>query len=109
MNDDRFPDDLEPIAQRLTAGREQDPIALDQLKHRLMAAGRPRSRRFPLMKSRIATVLTVLGLLGGTGGAVALATTASSHGPTGGAADGQYHHHCPHHRPHCMGRVPTKR
>jgi hypothetical protein len=108
MNEDRFPDDLEPIAQRLTAGREQDPIALDQLKQRLMATGRPRPRRFPLMKSRIATVLTVFGLIGGTGGALALAGTGSSHGVNGGAADGQYHHHCPHHRPHCMRRVATK-
>jgi hypothetical protein len=68
------------------------------------------------MKSRIATVFTVLALAGGTGGAIAIAHSDSSGGPHGGAANGQYrpgkgcgdrnHHHtgshgrdrpCPHH------------
>jgi hypothetical protein len=42
------------------------------------------------MRSRIATVFTVLALLGGTGGAIALAGQGSSGGPAGGAASGQY-------------------
>ena len=42
------------------------------------------------MRSRIATLLTVLGLLGGTGGAVALANSGGgSHGASG-AASSQY-------------------
>ncbi len=66
------------------------------------------------MRSRIATVFTVLVLIGGTGGALALAGQDSSGGPVGGAASGQYkpgkgcgdknHHHkkngkCKKHNP----------
>jgi hypothetical protein len=42
------------------------------------------------MRSRIATVLTTAVLLGGAGGAIAIAGQGSSGGPTGGAASGQY-------------------
>lgn len=42
------------------------------------------------MKSRIATVFTVLALAGGTGGAIAIAHSDSSGGPRGGAASGEY-------------------
>ncbi len=42
------------------------------------------------MKSRIATLTSVLVLGVGTSGAIALAGHTSSHGPTGGAAEGQY-------------------
>ena len=42
------------------------------------------------MKSKIATAATLLALLGGTGGAIALAGTVSSSSPHGGAADGEY-------------------
>lgn len=42
------------------------------------------------MKSRIAAVATVLGLIGGTGGALAVANSGSHSGPNGGAASGQY-------------------
>jgi hypothetical protein len=42
------------------------------------------------VKSRIATVATLLALLAGTGGALAVAGQSSSGGPVGGAASGQY-------------------
>ena len=42
------------------------------------------------MRSRIATVFTVLVLIAGTGGALALAGQGSSGGPAGGAATAQY-------------------
>src|ERR1700760_4744006 len=42
------------------------------------------------MKSRIATIFTMVLLLAGTGGAIALGTTTSSGGAQGGAACGQY-------------------
>jgi hypothetical protein len=90
-NCDQLPDDLEQIARHLRAGRAHaDPLQLDRLKQRLMAQSESRPRRLTFMKSRIATVLTVLGLVGGTGGALALAGTGSSGGPHGGAASGQY-------------------
>jgi hypothetical protein len=44
------------------------------------------------MRSRIAAVLTVGALLLGTGGPVAVGQSASSGGPLGGAASGQYQH-----------------
>jgi outer membrane biosynthesis protein TonB len=44
------------------------------------------------MRSRIAAVLTVGALLMGTGGAVAVGQSASTGGPLGGAASGQYRH-----------------
>lgn len=42
------------------------------------------------MKSRIATIFTILGLVGGTGGALAVAGGNHGHGPHHGASDGQY-------------------
>ena|SRR5579864_4689314 len=42
------------------------------------------------MKSRIASVLTVVALLAGTGGAIAVGNTGSSGSAQGGAASGQY-------------------
>lgn len=42
------------------------------------------------MKSRIATILTILGLAGGTGGALAIAAGGGPSGGTAGAASGEY-------------------
>ena len=42
------------------------------------------------MKSRIATILTVIGLAGGTGGALALAASSGQSDSNSGAANGQY-------------------
>jgi hypothetical protein len=43
-----------------------------------------------IMKSKIATAATLLALFGGTGGAIAVAGTASSSSSHGGAASGEY-------------------
>ena len=66
------------------------------------------------MKSRIATTLTMVLLLAGTGGAIAIGESGSHSGPEGGAACGQYNpghqkngkpcknHHCgKHHNQAC--------
>jgi hypothetical protein len=42
------------------------------------------------MKSRIATIATVLGLIAGTGGALAIANGGPHGGSNGGAASGEY-------------------
>jgi hypothetical protein len=47
------------------------------------------------MKARIATVFTALALIGGTGGAVALAHGAGSHGKGAGAEGAEYKQYRP--------------
>jgi hypothetical protein len=87
----RLPEGLEAIAARLRAERAQgDPLQLDQIKRQVITRCSTTRRRSTFMKSRIATVATILGLLGGTGGAIAIAGGGSSGGPIGGAASGQY-------------------
>jgi hypothetical protein len=86
-----LPDDLQPVAARLRADRPQaDPVRLDQIKQQVIVRSAAQQRRPVFMRSRIATVLTVLALGGGTGGAIAIAHSGSSGGPGGGAASGQY-------------------
>jgi hypothetical protein len=110
--DEHLPNELEPIAARLRAERvEADPLRLDSLKQRLMTKNNSRQGRPTFMKSRIATILTVVGLAAGTGGALAIASE-GNHGGNGGADHGQYcdkkgedhdhgkcerHHHHHHH------------
>lgn len=99
---DRLPEDLEAVASRLRATRaEADPIQLDQIKQRVLARSSKTSPRKAAMRSRIATVATLLALIGGTGGALALAHDDHGNG-NGGASGGQYrpgkgcgdrHHH----------------
>jgi hypothetical protein len=114
----RTPNEFDAVAARLQAGRAHaDPLQLDQIKQRVLARSLRNQRRFTFMKSRIATVATILGLLGGTGGAFAIAGAGSSGGPNGGAATAQYcngkfqnpgkckghkkhHHHCKKHHHH---------
>jgi hypothetical protein len=89
-HDEQLPPELEPIAARLRAERvEADPLRLDSLKQRLMAKNNSRQGRPTFMKSRIATILTVVGLAAGTGGALAVADH-GDHGGNDGAANGQY-------------------
>ena len=98
---DHLPDDLESVASRLRANRvEVDPIQLDQIKQRVIARCSTTSPRRATMRSRIATVATLLALVGGTGGALAFADSGNGDGyGQGGAASGQYHHgkHCRRH------------
>jgi hypothetical protein len=102
--DKDLPKDLEAVADRLRAARATaDPLALDGLKRRVMARADSAHRTGPALRSRIATVLTILGLIGGAGGALAIADSGSGH-PAVGAAAGQYtppkkckHPPCKHH------------
>ena|SRR5437763_1945988 len=94
----QFPDELKPVVSRLLdKGAYTDPLELDLRKQRLMARINSRGGRRTYMRSRIATVLAVIGLVGGSGGAFALAGGGSG-GGTGGPASGQYitRHHCRH-------------
>jgi hypothetical protein len=86
--EERLPEELEPVAERLRAERmEVDPLQLDRLKRRVLARHTSPRGRLSFMKTRIATALTIIGLAAGTGGALAIA--AGGHG-NGGAANGQY-------------------
>jgi hypothetical protein len=104
----QLPEGLEALAARLRAERAQaDPLRLDQIKRRVITRCSTTRRRSTFMKSRIATIATVLGLLGGSGGAIAIAGGGSSGGPIGGAASGQYcngkfvnHGKCKGHKKH---------
>jgi hypothetical protein len=88
---ERLPADLEPVAAKLRAHRvEADAFELDELKRRAMARSALRHGRQTLMKSRVATMLTIVGLAGGTGGALAVAAAGGHPGGNGGAASGQY-------------------
>jgi hypothetical protein len=89
LPENNLPPELESVAARLRANRAQsDPLQRDQLKRRLMAGSR-RQGRVTLMKHRLATLLTILGLVGGTGAALAVAGKGNG-GGNGGAASGQY-------------------
>ena len=118
----RTPNEFDAVAARLQAGRAHaDSLQLDQIKQRVIARSLRQQRRLMFMKSRIATFATILGLLGGTGGAIAIAGGGSSGGPLGGAASGQYcngkfhnpgkckghhkhHHPCKHKHGHARKR-----
>jgi hypothetical protein len=109
----RLPEELEAIAARLQAEKPQaDPLQLDDIKRRVIARCATTPRRSTAMKSKIATVATLVTLLGGTGGAIALGSQGTGNGYGYGAAHSQYcrhkgkayfcrrkpHHH--HHRGH---------
>lgn len=83
-NHEHLAGDLEWVEERLRADRASaDPLQLDQVKRRVMARYESRQRRSMSVKSRLATILTVFGLVGGTGGALAIA---------GGGLGGLIHH-----------------
>lgn len=89
----QVPDELEAVTARLHASRAQaDPLQLDQIKQRVMTRAAAPNRRSMFMKSRMATVFSVVALLGGTGGAIAVASHGASGSATGGgASEAQYH------------------
>src|ERR1700744_3254765 len=102
---DEVPGDLEPIVSRLRAERaDVSPLELDRIKQRALSRSTTRFGRRTYMKSRIAAILTVLGLVGGTGGAIAIASGGGSSSGSGNcAAYGQYcppMRHCGPHRHH---------
>jgi hypothetical protein len=85
------PDELDAVEARLRAARvHTDAFELDQIKQQIVARAGAQPRRAALMTSRIATFATVVVLGVGTTGAIALASKDSPHGPTGGAASGEY-------------------
>jgi hypothetical protein len=85
----QLPHELESVGAILRANRTSpDPLELDRLKQRALArsisrGGKPRS-----LRAHIATALTVVGLVAGSGGALAVANSDSGSG--GGAAFAQY-------------------
>lgn len=83
-------DDVRAVAERLRRERAQlDPMHLDQVKQRVMArAGN--ARRPIFMKSRLAMIVTTLALVGGSGGALAIAGVGNGQSQ-GGAAQGMYY------------------
>lgn len=88
---ERFGEDLEPVASWLRAQRpDPDPLKLDQIKRRAMTRASHRERGIPFVKSRIATIITIVGLAGGTGGALAVAAHNGSNSSKSSAASGQY-------------------
>lgn len=79
------------VAARLRAERAQaDPLQLDQIKQRVIARCSASARRSTFMKSKLATIGTLLALLGGTGGAFALGSKGNGNGYVKGAATAQY-------------------
>lgn len=112
---DEFPPELERIAARLRSERTvADPLALDEIKGRVMRRAQNRRPRAASLKTRLATGFTLLALVGGSGGALAIAGGGGS-GPAHSAASSQYkppkkhHHPCTingHHYKNCPKRYP---
>ena len=89
--DDQLPDELRPVVSRLRAERlDSDPVELDQLKRRVINRVNRQGRTGGFMKSRMATGLTLLALIGGSGGAVAIGTTGGATPSRHKAAQSQY-------------------
>jgi hypothetical protein len=89
---DQFPAELEPIAARLRQQRAKaDPLQLDEIKLRARARSVSRGGRTSSIRSRLATIVAVIGLLGGTSGAVAVGWGDNADGNGHGADHGEYH------------------
>jgi hypothetical protein len=89
----QLPPELEAVAEQLRAARATlAPVELDRCKRNLLAKHRRARGSRAALRGRIATVLTIVGLVGSTGGALAIAGTASRHAATDAAA-GQYTKH----------------
>ncbi|MFL5859396.1 MAG: hypothetical protein ACJ780_01240 [Solirubrobacteraceae bacterium] len=112
--DDSVPEELQSVVSRLRAERvELDPLRMDQLRNGVLTRARRNRQRGSFMKSRIAAALTTVALVGGSGGALAVAGTSGA-GSHGSAAHGEYrpgkgcgdrnHHHQGHeHGKGCPG------
>lgn len=113
-SDQQLPPELEPIAARLRAERAaSDPFLLDQIKGRVLRRAQSRPQwGITSVKARFATMFTLLALVGGTGGALAVAgsggsgqvhsAAVSQYGPKRGPCyyKGRFHRHCPVARGH---------
>src|SRR5881398_1288220 len=88
---DHLPEELRPVVSRLRAERaELDPLQSDQLKRRVLARARRPQHLGGLMKSRITALFTLVALVGGTGGALAIASANSGGNSQNNAANSQY-------------------
>jgi|GEM_PF-6283784 len=104
-----LPEELREIAGRLRAERAQvDPLRLDEIKRGVIARCAARPRRWAALRTRVATVLTLLGLLGGTGGAFALGSKGAGNGYGYGASTAMYCVHKGKHVP-CKPKPKPKR
>jgi hypothetical protein len=106
LNREHGPDDLNEVVERLRAERtEATPLELDRIKLRAMSqasGGRgSRQRRTLIMRSKMVTMLLVLGLIAGGGGAGVIAGNGNGNGPK--ADKGQYK---PADHPGCNGHGP---
>lgn len=91
--EDQLPDELRPVVSRLQAERlESEGVELDQLKQRVINRVNRQGRTGGMMKSRLATGLTLLALVGGSGGALAIGRSggAGLARERGNAATSQY-------------------
>ncbi len=80
-HDQQLPEDLKPVVEWLRAQRPTaDPVVLDQIKLRAMIRADTTTRGHGSLKQRLATIFTVLGLLGGTSAAFAVADDGGGHG-----------------------------
>jgi hypothetical protein len=71
-SEDRFPDDLQDIADELREQRPGlEPLELDQIKLRAMRAARPSGSKRGFIRSPLTSALTIAFLAVGTGGALA--------------------------------------
>lgn len=89
LENGHLPDELRPVVSRLHAERlESDPVELDQLKQRVINRVNRQGRIGGLMKQRLATGVTLLALVGGSGGALAVAggSSGGSQGRSSAAA-----------------------
>jgi hypothetical protein len=99
--EERLPDELRALADALRDQRPAlEPLALDRIKLRAMSAtrrSRSSQRKGHLMRTRLATMLTVAFLFLGSGAALAWAAGAQfglGSGSAGSASFSQYHE-CP--------------
>jgi flagellar biosynthesis GTPase FlhF len=97
-NDERFPDDLQEVADALRDERPAlSPLELDRVKLRAMSSARHSTspRKGSFMRSRLTTVLAAAFLALGTGGALALS---DGGGSSGGSASFHEYRCAPHDR-----------
>jgi hypothetical protein len=91
--DEEFAPEFQDLADLMRRERVQaTPVELDQLKLQILrrASSGSRNRKVPLMKSRIATLLTIAMLTVGAGGTFALAGGGGDKGDGSGAKT-EYH------------------
>lgn len=95
--EERIPADLQPVAARLTEQRADiDELQLDEMKQRVLARQHSGGLRRTWIGARLASILTVLALALGTGGALALSGSDSHSNTYGGASAAMYKKHKKH-------------